>query len=71
MNPQEKADAFVAELRAVVARHYGDLSPEDAEPFGMRLRQALPIVSAGVASTITTTATVSLPLDSDPPDSDD
>ena len=71
MKPQEKADAFVADLRAVVEKHYGELTPEEAEPIGMRLREVLPMVSAGAASSVTTTATISLPPDTDPPDSDD
>lgn len=71
MNPQEKADAFVAELRAVIEKHYGKLEPGETEPFGMRLRQVLPMVASGANSTVTTTATISLPPDTDPPDSDD
>ena len=71
MDPQAKADAFVSELRSMVEKHYGKLTPEEAEPFGMRLRQVLPMVSSGANSTVTTTATISLPPDTDPPDSDD
>jgi hypothetical protein len=71
MNAQEKADAFVAELREVIERHYGKLPPNEVEPFGMRLRQVLPMVSSGAAGSVTTTATISLPPDTDPPDSDD
>jgi hypothetical protein len=70
-DPQAKADAFVAELRAVVEKHYGTLKPEDAEPIGMSLRRVLPMVASGANSTVTTTATISLPPDTDPPDSDD
>jgi hypothetical protein len=71
MSPQEKADAFVTELRAVVEKHYGKLKPTEAEPFGMRLRKVLPMVASGANATVTTTATISLPLDTDPADSDD
>lgn len=46
MDAQAKADAVVSELRAVVEKHYGKLKPEEAEPFGMRLRQVLPMVSS-------------------------
>src|SRR5438128_2340139 len=35
--------------------------------FGMRLRQALPMVTSGAAATVRTTATISLPPDTDPP----
>lgn len=71
MEPQEKVDAFVDELRKVIEKHYGTLPPNEVEPFGMKLRQVLPMVTAGEDATVTTTATVSLPLDTDPPDSDD
>jgi hypothetical protein len=70
MDPQEKVDAFVSELRALVEKHYGAVDPAEAEPFGMRLRKVLPMVAAGGGS-VTTTATISLPLDTDPPDQDD
>jgi len=70
MDAQKKADAFVEELRKVVEKHYGSLPKEEVEPFGMRLRQVLPTVAAGDGS-VTTTATITLPLDKDDPDSDD
>lgn len=70
MDAQKKVDAFVEELRSVVEKHYGNLPKEEVEPFGMSLRKALPTVAAGTGS-VTTTATISLPLDTDPPDSDD
>ena len=69
MDPQERVDAFVTELRSVVQKHYGTL-PGEVEPFGMRLRHALPVISAASAFAVTTTATVSLPADTDPPDND-
>jgi hypothetical protein len=71
MDPQEKVDAFVSELRALVEKHYGALDPAEAEPFGMRLRKVLPMVAAAPTGTVTTTATISLPPDTDPPDNDD
>lgn len=79
MNPQGKIDAFVTELRALVEKHYGQLPPEEVEPFGMIVRTALPIVSDTLTigpslppfSTVTTTVTISLPFDRDPADSDD
>lgn len=64
------AKAFVRELRALVRQHYGVLPPDEVEPFGMALRQALPVVGAAAARDVTTTATISLPLDTDPPDQD-
>lgn len=66
----DKAEVFAKELRELVERHYGSLSEPEVEPFGMGLRKALPTVSAATGS-ITTTVTVSIPLDTDPPDSDD
>jgi hypothetical protein len=73
MDPKEKADAFVGELRTVIEKHYGTLAPDELEPFGMRIRQVLPMVTsdAAAAGSVTTTATVSLPADTDPPDNDD
>lgn len=69
-SPTEKAEEFAKELRELVDRHYGSLSKAEVEPFGMGLRKALPTVSAATGS-VTTTATISLPLDTDPPDNDD
>jgi hypothetical protein len=70
MDPKQKADAFVADLRTVVAKHFDSLPPSEREPFGMRLRQSLPMVKTNAGGGITTTATISIPLDTDPPDSD-
>ena len=71
MDPQKRADEFVSELRKIIEKHYGTLEPDEVEPFGMRLREVLPMVSSGAEASVTTTATVSLPPDTDPPDSDD
>jgi hypothetical protein len=70
MDVQKKADEFVKELRSVVEKHYGSLPKDEVEPFGMKLRKILPAVSGGDDS-VTTTATITLPIDTDPPDSDD
>lgn len=68
----KKADAFVKDLKALVEEHYGKLAPEEVEPFGMRLREAMPIIDPTKSSYITTTVTISIypPLDTDPPDTD-
>lgn len=67
----DKADSFVKELQELVQKHYGSLGPSEAQPFGMSVRKALPVPSTNATGSVTTTVTVTLPLDSDPPDSDD
>lgn len=69
METQKKVDDFVKDLRDVVEKHFGALPEQEVEPFGMQLRKALPMASDD--GSVTTTATISLPLDTDPPDSDD
>lgn len=68
---KRKADAFAGELKALVEKHYGSLSKSEIEPFGMQLRKSLPVLAEAATGSVTTTATVSLPLDTDPPDNDD
>lgn len=70
MENQKKVDNFVKELREVIEKHYGALPKDEVEPFGMTLRKTLPTVADG-DSTITTTATITLPVDTDPQDTDD
>ncbi len=67
-DPKENADTFVAGLKALVEKHYGSLSKTDVEPFGMQVRKSLPVLTTAATGTVTTTATISLPLDTDPPD---
>jgi hypothetical protein len=71
MTPNEQADVFAKELKALVEKHYGSLTESQLEPFGMQLRKALPVAADAATGSVTTTATISLPLDTDPPDSDD
>lgn len=70
-DPKAKAEAFASELKSLVEKHYGSLDKSDVEPFGMQLRKSLPVMAANATGSVTTTATVSLPLDTDPPDNDD
>ena len=70
-DPKANAEAFAAELKALVQKHYGSLDKSQVEPFGMHLRKSLPVMAASATGSVTTTATVSLPLDTDPPDNDD
>lgn len=66
---QQKADEFVKELRALSEKYYGELNADFDEPFAVRLRELLPLVSAG-GDQVTTTKTLSIPWDTDPPDTD-
>lgn len=70
MDPKKNAEEFSKELKALVKKYYGSLSQKELEPFGMHLRKSLPVVSSASSDRITTTATISLPLDTDPPDTD-
>lgn len=67
---EKKAEEFVKELRALAEKYYGELNEDFDEPFGVKLRELLPLVDASKASGITTTKTLSIPWDTDPPDSD-
>jgi hypothetical protein len=66
---QKKAEEFVKELRALAQKYYGELHGDFTEPFGMKLREILPLVNPA-ASNVTTTKTISVPWDTDPPDND-
>jgi hypothetical protein len=66
----QKAEEFVKELRALSEKYYGELNQDFTEPFGAKLRQLLPLVEATSGGNITTTKTLTIPWDTDPPDSD-
>lgn len=65
------ADDFAQDYRELVKRYYGDLEAEDFEPFGMRLREVLPVADIRLGGRITTTKTISIPWDTDPADQDE
>jgi len=67
---QQKAEEFVKELRALSQKYYGELNGDFNEPFGMKLRELLPLVDSTKASGVTTTKTLTIPWDTDPPDND-
>lgn len=67
---QQKAEEFVKELRALSEKYYGELNGDFEEPFAVRLRELLPLVRAGSSDQVTTTKTLSIPWDTDPPDTD-
>lgn len=69
--PNEKAEAFVKDLKQLVTKHYGSLDKSEVEPFGMHVRKALPTMAANSTGSVTTTVTLTIPLDKDDPDSDD
>ncbi|WP_461210125.1 hypothetical protein [Desulfocurvus sp. DL9XJH121] len=68
-DPKKMADAFVKEYKALIEKYYGNLEVPEFEPFGMRLRELLPLLRDD-CDQITTTATISIPWDTDPPDRD-
>ncbi len=70
-SPNDKAEAFVKELQDLVKKHYGGLSHAEQRPFGASVRRALPVAAADSTGTVSTTVTLTIPLDSDDPDSDD
>lgn len=68
---ERRAEAFAAEYSKLVKEYFGDLEEQDFEPFGMKLREVLPVRDAVLGGTVTTTKTISLPLDTDPADQDE
>jgi hypothetical protein len=65
-----RAQEFAKDYKALIERYYGQMEAEDFEPFAMRLRQLLPTSDLALGDRVTTTKTISLPLDTDPADQD-
>jgi hypothetical protein len=63
------AEGFAQEYQELVQKYYGKLESADFEPFGMRLREILPVADLTLGDRITTTNTISIPWDTDPADS--
>ncbi|WP_420641033.1 hypothetical protein [Candidatus Leptofilum sp.] len=64
------AEGFAKEYQELCKKYYGDLDGCDFEPFGMKLREIIPLVDPRVGDKITTSSTVSIPWDTDPPMTD-